>query len=85
MVGEPEPSLGVEDQIIGCSQRMAVALGVEDLDIARVEIDAFDASPAVILRQRSRQAEAGEPRANAPPASNGICRKARRFIAETLP
>src|SRR5690606_11402080 len=50
VVGEPEAAARVEHEVVRAAQRATVALGVEVLDLAGLEVDALDA-PADVRRR----------------------------------
>ena len=51
MVGEPEAAMGVEDQVVGSAQRVAVALLVQNVDLARLDVDPLDPAAASTSRE----------------------------------
>src|SRR5262249_57177512 len=59
VVGEPEPAVGVEEQVVRSAQRVAVALRVDRLHTATPDVDALDAPPDVARRLVARYREAG--------------------------
>ena len=48
VIGEVEAAVRVEHEVVRADELVAVALGVEHLDVAAVEVDALDAAAAVV-------------------------------------
>src|SRR3546814_19062877 len=48
VIGEPEAAMGIEDDVVGATQRRAGGLGVERLDRTAGDIDALDRPAGII-------------------------------------
>src|SRR5690606_5664048 len=53
-IGEPEPAMAVENNVVRPTQRHAIAVPVEDRDIPGSEIHLFDTTTAVVLGLQQR-------------------------------
>src|SRR5207302_10427693 len=60
VIREPEAAGGVEHDVVRAAQPVTVALGVEHLHFAGVDVDALDAPAAVVLRLQARHGEAAD-------------------------
>src|SRR5690606_108602 len=58
-VGEPEAPVGVEDDVVRPAQAVLADAIVEDVDAARIEVDALDPATAVVGRLEGGHPDAG--------------------------